>query len=261
MNLAQPTMTQEPFWRWRDVCVLIATAIILITAANMLTVALFMRDGTPRDELAIPWSVNFGLLAVQVIVMLGSVYAILRWRGLDFSVLKLHWPQRCWIKSAVVFAVVLRIWMVPITALLGVLGFPMENPQIAFFAPEGMTVLAAIGMLLMGGIAIPIAEEVFFRGVIYTWLRQWGKTMALIVSSLLFAIAHLHPTIVVSTFLVGLIAGMLYERSQSLWTSILVHCLFNITGILLIYVYLALGIDLSGQDVSALIAPMLGIAR
>ncbi len=261
MSLIQPTITREPFWRWRDICIMVVAAIVLITGTNLLTVAMVTRDGTPRNEVVVPWLVNLSLLAIQVIAMLGSVYAILRWRRLDRSVLKLHWPRRCWIVSAIVFAVVLRIWMVPLVTLLGLLGLPMENPQIAFFAPQDATWLAAISMLLVGGIAIPFAEEVFFRGVIYTWLRQWGKRIALVISAFLFAIAHLHPTIVVSTFFVGLITGMLYERSQSLWTSIIVHCFFNITGILLIYIYFALGIDLASGDVSSIIPTLYHIVR
>ena len=45
--------------------------------------------------------------------------------------------------------------------------------------------------LLIGGVIAPLAEEIFFRGLLYGYLRRWGVYVAVTVSTLLFVLPHL----------------------------------------------------------------------
>ena len=43
---------------------------------------------------------------------------------------------------------------------------------------------------LVGGVIGPLAEEIFFRGIVYGFFRRWGKLSAVLSSTFLFVIAH-----------------------------------------------------------------------
>ena len=43
---------------------------------------------------------------------------------------------------------------------------------------------------VVGAIVAPVAEEVFFRGVLYGFFRRWGAFIAVVISTVLFVIAH-----------------------------------------------------------------------
>lgn len=74
----------------------------------------------------------------------------------------------------------------------------------------------------------PLFEETIFRGVLLESTRvRYGVIVAWVVSSLLFGIVHLHPTIVVNAFVVGLILGFIYIVSDSLWATIILHAVNN----------------------------------
>jgi membrane protease YdiL (CAAX protease family) len=43
---------------------------------------------------------------------------------------------------------------------------------------------------IVGGIIAPVAEELFFRGILYGFLRRWGVIVALVLSTLIFVLCH-----------------------------------------------------------------------
>lgn len=86
-----------------------------------------------------------------------------------------------------------------------------------------------------------IAEELFFRGVVFrfahTWLKKWG--LSVVVSSLLFAFYHGTISQFVPIFLAGALLALVYRYTSSLILCILLHFLNN--GIGLVISYLAQG--------------------
>jgi membrane protease YdiL (CAAX protease family) len=103
-------------------------------------------------------------------------------------------------------------------------------------------------MFVLGGIFIPFAEEIFFRGVLYTYLRQhWGFWASAIVSSLIFGAVHGQIAIAGAAAVLGFLLAWIYERSQSLFPAILIHGINNGVKILLLYALLVSGIDISGM--------------
>jgi membrane protease YdiL (CAAX protease family) len=82
------------------------------------------------------------------------------------------------------------------------------------------------------GVVAPLAEEMFFRGLLQTLLRNLFKNswLAMIFAATAFALVHpwwTWPQI----FFLGLCLGYAYERSGNLWMSITMHALFNLTSI------------------------------
>lgn len=78
-------------------------------------------------------------------------------------------------------------------------------------------------------IIAPIAEEIFFRGIILTRLkRNFSPIFSIIFSSLVFAISHFSFSKFIRTFLCGLLFGSVFNKYGSLTLSVLSHSLINL---------------------------------
>jgi len=83
-------------------------------------------------------------------------------------------------------------------------------------------------LLIGGAVVAPFVEEVFFRGFVFTGLiKKWNWTGAILISSALFAVAHVIPTSFLPIFILGWIFAFLYKTSGSIWPAILMHMLTN----------------------------------
>ena len=83
--------------------------------------------------------------------------------------------------------------------------------------------------LLVAGLLGPIAEEVFFRGFVYGYLRRWGVITALAGSTLLFVLAHPQlPALPVPQVIGGIIFALAYEKEGSLAAPVTIHVLGNL---------------------------------
>jgi membrane protease YdiL (CAAX protease family) len=84
----------------------------------------------------------------------------------------------------------------------------------------------------------PIAEEMFFRGLLQTALRYLLNRpwIAVLLTAAAFAVVHrwwTWPQI----FFLGICLGYAYERTGNLWISITMHALFNVTSMWLFVHY------------------------
>jgi membrane protease YdiL (CAAX protease family) len=79
-----------------------------------------------------------------------------------------------------------------------------------------------------------MGEEVLFRGTVMQALQQrFGTYVSVVVTSALFASVHLgnphvEPLAIVSTFIVGLLLGMMTVLTSSLWMSMSFHAVWNL---------------------------------
>jgi hypothetical protein len=189
------------------------------------------------------------LAGLESIALVGSFYLLgLRRRGLSWESIGLRPPSSSWIWGAILTSFVFIPLMGVIALLIQrVLGLPEQNPQLPFLAPENLTWVGALGMILLGGLAVPFAEELFFRGVVYLWLRdRLGFWPALLISSMVFGILHGEVSVAGATFVMGLALGWFYEKSQSLWPSIIIHALNNSLKLILLYTLIASGVTIPG---------------
>ena len=82
---------------------------------------------------------------------------------------------------------------------------------------------------LIGGIVGPVAEEMFFRGMLYGFLRQWGTVVAIVVSTGLFVLAHpISQGFPIPQAVGGIVFALAYEIEGSLMTPIVIHVLGNL---------------------------------
>ncbi len=82
---------------------------------------------------------------------------------------------------------------------------------------------------LVGGILAPVAEEVFFRGILYGFLRRWGIALALVLSTAAFAVTHgLGHGFPLTQVVGGLLFAVAFEIEKNLLAPITIHCLGNL---------------------------------
>ena len=73
-------------------------------------------------------------------------------------------------------------------------------------------------------------EEYLFRGAILTNCLPFGRGTAILISSLLFALMHQNAEQLLYAFAAGLVLGLVYERTGSIWNCVLLHLFNNFLG-------------------------------
>ena len=86
-----------------------------------------------------------------------------------------------------------------------------------------------IVFFLVGAFIAPVAEEIFFRGILYGFFRRWGILTALVLSTLLFVLSHpSRHTIPVTQMIGGILFAVAYEMEKNLLVPITIHVLGNL---------------------------------
>lgn len=138
------------------------------------------------------------------------------------------------------FGSFLLIWVVVLgglvanilyASLLPLLGLdflrPAPFPQV--FRGPGPASMVVIGLAIL---VAPVAEEVFFRGFVFTGLGQrYGARWGAIGSSALFSLGHFQLGYLLPIFFLGLLLSWLYVKSGSIWPCIVAHLVYNAAGL------------------------------
>ncbi len=246
-----PVARPRAGWTLGDMIVVVVLSLVG-TVLIALLFAVGIRALGFRDAQALLASHPVAVTAVSGAVIYGllllTIYGyIVRRRGLGWSALGFRRPPML----ALLLAPVIVIGQLIAAAIMNLLVFSLlgsfENPQV-----EGITGGQAFSwlnfglMLLLAGVVAPIVEEVFFRGLVYGWLRAHAPLfIAVLLSAAIFAVAHVVPILIPALFVVGIILALAYELSGSLWLSILLHGLQNSLAVTLIFILLALDLPLA----------------
>ncbi len=85
--------------------------------------------------------------------------------------------------------------------------------------------------IVLTGVAVvavaPLAEEVFYRGLIFGGLQRWGFWPAAVISGAVFSGVHLDPGSLIPFFIIGVVLAWLFWRRGNLWESVAFHVIFN----------------------------------
>lgn len=86
----------------------------------------------------------------------------------------------------------------------------------------------SILLILVVVIGAPIAEEIFFRGLLLrAFERRFGTVIAVIASSVIFGITHFQPLQFPALTVAGVVFALLAVRARRLGPAILAHMAFN----------------------------------
>lgn len=93
-------------------------------------------------------------------------------------------------------------------------------------------------LFVVGSVIAPIAEEIYFRGLVYGYLRRWGPSAAILGSTLLFVMAHPNlQKIPITQIAGGLLFAISYEAEKNLMVPIVIHMSGNLALFSLAYLY------------------------
>ncbi len=109
-----------------------------------------------------------------------------------------------------------------------------------------------------------LVEEFACRGIVLGLLKKYGEGFAIITSSIVFGVMHGNFEQIPFAIMVGLILGYIYVKTESIWTSVVVHGANN--AISVIFTYLQNVMDANMQNlfyivylIISMIAAVIGI--
>ena len=205
-----------------------ASIVGVLIALFALLMAVFLVVGD--SELGLP--VFTFLSGVVVYFILKEVYSKEQVTAL-FSI-----PDRSEAGRLILLILVLDIFVVlPIHAVITIFLFPDAEQQevITMFEDASDTSLALLAFSV--AILTPFAEELLFRGFILGMLlTRYSDTHSIVISSLIFAIAH-EPIAMVLAFGGGLLYGWVRVRTGSILPGMIAHAIWNgfITAVVIMY--------------------------
>jgi membrane protease YdiL (CAAX protease family) len=152
--------------------------------------------------------------------------------------LALVWPRQPWRDAVPVWPA--RPAIAP-AIIVTSLGASILLSEIAGWIPmseafhrsmmEGFTDGSVIARLLVLVIVAPIAEEVFFRGIVLgQFLRRYTSTQAVWFSAIIFAVFHLNPWQAVVALPLGVWYAWMVLRTGSILPGMLSHMVVNLTA-------------------------------
>ena len=105
------------------------------------------------------------------------------------------------------------------------------------------TILYPVGMInmilffMVFVIALPIAEEMFFRGYMFPSLeKQYNLIIAALITSISSSIFLSGSISFLLLFIAGLVFALLYQKTEAIFSSIIAHMTFNLIITLLIFI-------------------------
>ena len=99
-----------------------------------------------------------------------------------------------------------------------------ENYQQVIGLIKGSPIVSFLDFCILG----PIIEEVLMRGFLLDGLStNYGKIIALLISAAFFSILHFNIAQIVPSFICGIILGLLYYHTDSIFSCILAHIGYN----------------------------------
>lgn len=183
--------------------------------------------GTALDNENVEASALFRL--IEAAALGGVIYLYLRSRSIGWGSLGL---RRFPVGQALFYLIVsLVVFMLAIGVIFSLIhllvpGFDADQKQMTEFsdAVDERPFLTLFALAVLP----PIIEEIVFRGFIFPGLAvRMGVVWAAVLSSGMFAFAHLESNVKVYTFFLGLIFCALYVRFRSIIPGIILHAANN----------------------------------
>ena len=186
---------------------------ILVGSLVLLAYQLLKGTGTELDAMGV--IISSGLAGVVTI----AVFLAAKW-----AVVSRHWIRT-------------RPWTVLFWCVIATLGSLIPSSWLQELMPElPNTAEKAFDLVLKDrwgyfivGLLAPLSEELVFRGAILRELLKWKENpwIGIIISAMLFSLVHMNPVQMPHAFLVGILLGWLYYRTDSIIPGVIWHWVNN----------------------------------
>lgn len=175
------------------------------------------------------------LAPYYVALVLGGVSALLletrHAASQQFGLTRLH-PIRLLSWSLLGFGAIMLV-ETPLTEviewLMDAMRLPHPEQQPVETFRKFTDVSSILEFIFEAVILAPLVEELFFRGFLLTFLKNYTSTwLALVLSAGIFAFAHLNLAAALPLWFLGIALGLAYEHTGSLLLPIGIHACWNL---------------------------------
>ena len=170
------------------------------------------------------WPKYSVLGTIRLIEIAGMIAIVIYFnKGLQ----SIGWSPRMWAKGMKIGI----IWSLAFGVLaaigIAVLFISGRNPFTMLRTPLPADPVAIISFYIVGGLIGPVAEELCFRGIVFSFCRRWGVIIAVIASTAVFASLHSVHGFPVIQVTGGLLFAVAYAITRNLMTPIIIHVAAN----------------------------------
>ena len=221
MNSTDKTEVVAVPWKTSDV--VLGIVVVLVGLGIMFFVYVIVTDDVSQRGVIILGVATGGILAA-VSWVLGPLR---HGAPLGSLGLKLPTPRNSFQLVLPVMVVLASLAFAAIYAtLVSLLGWDTPTSLLDEIDLEGAASIG--GFAFVAIVWGPLAEEIFFRGFIFAGLTgRLGFPGAVVGSSVLFALFHTDPRVMIPIFVTGLLLAWVYKRTGSLWGCFAAHAMQN----------------------------------
>ncbi len=230
--ISAPPQKKFPSWSGWDVLAILVFTLVAILVLTL--IALFIAHSFPAyrnapfTDLVMNAKIVIAAQAAAYPVVLLFIFRLVRPRSHQQfgSAIQWHWPG----SSAAVYIAGGMVLAVVVEGLTRYLPIPKSLPVDAYFHDAA----SAYMMAVFGVTLAPLLEELFFRGLLYPVLRRtFGLVVAIVLTAVAFAEIHGAQlgyawAPVLSIFIVGVVFTVVRARTDSVASSFLMHCGYNL---------------------------------
>ena len=208
--------------RWGLGAFFLVELVFLLTSA-LFAVALTGAHALSAGTLALA-------VAVPTVIAAGLAMLITRWRGNGPRTdLQLHWSWRG-LKIGLMFGFGGLLVSIPASLVYTSIVGPGANSAVGkIFSGVRASWPWAVAVFLIVVLVAPLCEEIIYRGLLWGALdRRWGQWVALVVSTVVFALAHFEFTRASLLVVVAIPIALARLYSGGLLASIVAHQVTNL---------------------------------
>ena len=196
--------------------------IVAISAMDVLlvvTVFVMMKSGLAAGGLG---TIMPAALALSVAVPTAALVYYLKHRGISLGFLPLG--RRGWH----------LLWQVPLVILAAGVAAAIVGPLLGISPSDNTSAADGRGVMVVVSLACylllaPLAEEIVFRRLLMGYLdRSVPAFASVILSSLLFGVAHIAPPVIVYATFLGMGCALVTRFHNSLRAGFIVHLVNNV---------------------------------
>ncbi len=223
LTISSPT-SSEPSPAPRRRAALVAWLAIAFAQASLAYFARYTGDAADASDAVYYYETAFGVGFVYLLVV-GLTVLIARLLHDWSAALGLRAFRQRWVWAALGVVVLAALGTVVIGQLSGVSAGEEQGALPETWRPDRVGAVAANAAVIV--VVGPFAEELFFRGLGVPALTVLGTSTAVLISGLMFGLAHGLVVGLVPLVLFGVGLAWVRLRSGSVWPGFVAHALYN----------------------------------
>lgn len=209
---------------------LLVLAPFVVQFAALAALTLILRPPSGADGI---YSIRFGVVVLgSYAALVGATMLVASRHGDPRTNLALRRTPVRWTTAAV--AAAFAVGLVASLALEPIFHGVREQGFDPRPFPGGATAAAGMVLAFLGvGVAGPIAEELYFRGLVQGALERFGQPIAIGTTAVVFGAVHFVPAAFPVLAVYGVTLGVIRSRSRSIVPGMIAHALNNTVALVL----------------------------